>query len=195
MISRAATALLLLATMPVAAQDMAGVRLNDQLPGDLGAPVGMQEQDGFVYRMWQSDPPLLMSVTTQAASGDVLYIEIWREATQGTAPTPISGMYFGETTLDDIRTRFGSDGLVFGDRGSVGLADQNAAFFTSYEIAGTEGVISFVTVMPLTDATQETAGQSVLDSVILGHAPYLQTIWGLNRGLSAGYLPIPDPTF
>jgi len=179
--------------LPATAQDMAGITLDAPLPMHLGAPVGMQTQGALAYRLWQPGAPLLMSVTTQADTDRVLYIEIWRDGAQGTAPAPLPDMTFGGTTLADIRARFGSDGVVFGERGRVATAGDNAAFFTSYEIADTDGVISFVTIMPLAGASQETAGQSVLDSVILGYSPYLDTLWGLNRGVSDGYQPVPDP--
>jgi hypothetical protein len=55
-------------------------------------------------------------------------------------------------------------------------------------------VVSFVTLMPLDEASRETEPASALDPVILAQGAHLDAIRGPNRGTLPGYAPIPDPT-
>lgn len=174
------------------AQSLAGLTPGQPLPAGFAAPDGVQRETGFTYRRWSRPGGSELSATTQGETGPVLYIEEWRAGPPGAAPLP--GLVLGDTTLAEITVRFGSDGLIFSERGRVQPFGEVAAVFTSYEIAGTDMVLSLVTVMPLADAAPETLGASVLDSVVLAFGPYLDSIWGVNRGRLPGYAPIPDPS-
>lgn len=190
-VGAAAAALL---ALPASSQEIAGVTLGEPIPQALPDPLGTQQRGPFAYALWRRADGVSMSVTTRVGSGEVLYVELWRTETDGVMPAPLPDATFGETTLGDLKDRFGSAGFVFGERGRTAPVGENAAFFTSYEIAESDAVISFVTIMPLAEAGPETASASVLDAVILGHGPYLDAIWGANRGALPGYAPIPDPT-
>jgi len=178
--------------LPLAAQEMGGVALNAPLPGTLPDPAGREVQGPFAYTLWQFEDGTAMSATADAQTGAVYYAEIWNDE-GGARPAPVPGLVFGETTQAELVARFGSEGIVFEDRGRAAAAGDMAAFFHSYEIEGGSAVVSFVTIMPMAEASPETAGAALLDSVILGHGPYLDLIWGANRGRIEGYAPIADP--
>lgn len=192
---RAATLAVALAcglSAPLAAQQMGGITLGAPLPDTLPAPVGSEVQGPFAYGLWQLPDGTAMSATADSGSGETLYIEIWN-IEGGPRPAPVPSLEFGATTQADLIARFGSEGIVFAERGRTAIAGDRAAFFHSYEIEGGDAVISFVTILPLDQASAETAGTAVLDAVILGHGPYLDAIWGVNRGRTEGYAPIADP--
>jgi hypothetical protein len=56
------------------------------------------------------------------------------------------GMIYGETTLAEIRKRFGSNGMAFRDRAPVVPTDQGLALLNAYEVGPI--VVTFVTMVP-----------------------------------------------
>ncbi len=106
---------------------------------------------------------------------------------------PLDGLVYGETTRAELHAMFGSEGVVFQDRGRFAEIGPLAAYFISYEVEGSDTVVSFVTIQPLAEASAEAADASVLDSVIVANGTYLSQIWGVNRGRLPGYAAIADP--
>jgi len=191
---RLAMCAVLALSAPAPAQTMGGVTLGAPVPEGLPEPLGTQVMELYSITVWGAgDGILWMSTTADAETGDVLYIEIWRDGSQGTQPAPIEGMSFGETTRNDLTERFGSGGMVFNQRGRFTVIDPDVAYFTSYEIEGSNAVVSFVTIQPLDDASVETASEALLDAISLGDGAYLDRIWGINRGILPGYERIADP--
>lgn len=171
---------------------MRGVTLGEPIPEGLPAPAGAQINAPFAYTLWTYDDGLSVSVTADAEIAEVLYIEAWPQPSNG-QPAPLDGLIYGETTRADLHARFGSEGIVFEDRGRFAELGPIAAYFITYEVAGSDTVVSFVTIQPLTEASEDTADASVLDSVIVANGPYLDQIWGVNRGRLAGYEQIENP--
>lgn len=178
---------------PLSAQDFRGLSLGATIPETAPEPLGAEVAHPFAYTLWQFDDGLSMSATRDAETGDILYLEMWRTATEGTYDAPVPGLTFGTTTRGDLAEVFGSEGIVFEIRGRFAEAGPMAVYFISYEIEGSDDVLSFVTVQPLSEASEETADASVVDSVIVANGRYLDQIWGANRGRLEGYAPIPDP--
>lgn len=176
-----------------AAQDFRGLTLGNPIPGDMAAPVGTQSAPPVTYTLWQFADGLSVSATTDAATGEVLYLEMWRTGSVGTQPMPVPGLDFGLTTRGDLAARYGSEGIVFENRGRFAELGPIAAYFISYEIADSDDVLSFVAIQPLADASEASADMAVVDSVIWADGRYLDRIWGPNRGRLAGYVPLPDP--
>lgn len=191
---RGALLALLLVAAPAAAQELRGITLNAQLPADYPAPQGTETQGPFSFSGWTLAHGNGLSATTSSATGEVLYVETWWGGSDQARDTGISGLVFGETTLAEIRARFGSNGFFFGQRGGAARFGDTAAFFTSYEIEGGSAVLSLVTILPAGVAEAEGPDGALLDSVIIGHGPFLDTLWGPNRGLTEGYARIADPT-
>lgn len=190
---RLAICLALALAVPATAQTLRGVTLGEPVPDGLPEPLGMQVIQLYSITVWTLEDGLSMSTTADAGTGSVLYIELWRDNGQGTQSAPIDGVTFGETTHADLTDRFGSAGIIFNERGRYAVVPPNVAHFTSYEIEGSDAVASFVTIQPLDEATPETIGNAVLDSISLGQGPYLDQIWGGNRGRLEGYTRIAFP--
>lgn len=190
---RLALAALVLLASPAAAQDFRGVTLGAPIPDTAPEPVGSEAAPPFAYTLWTFDDGLSMSATRDAETGDVLYLEMWRSQAEGTQPAPVQGLTFGVTTRGDLAEQFGSEGVVFGSRGRFAEVGPMGVYFISYEVEGSDTVVSFVTIQPLSEASEETADASVLDAVIVADGRYLDQIWGLNRGRLPGYAPIADP--
>ncbi len=179
---------------PVSAQNYRGVVLGQPISDSVPTPVGTEVAAPFAYTLWAfEDEGLSMSATADSETGDVVYLEMWRSLTEGTQRAPFGGMYFGETTRGDLAERFGSEGIVFENRGRFAEVGPLAVYFISYEIEGSDTIVSFVTVQPLAEASEETADASVLDSVIVADGAYLDLAWGVNRGRLPDYTPIADP--
>ena len=178
---------------PLSAQAFRGVAVGDPIPEAAPEAIGSEVAHPFAYTLWQFDDGLSMSATRDAETGVVLYLEMWRTQTEGTQGAPVPGLAFGTTTRGDLARIFGSEGIVFENRGRFAEAGPMAAYFISYEIAGSDNVLSFVTIQPLSEASEETADASVLDAVIVANGRYLDQIWGFNRGRLDGYAPIADP--
>lgn len=173
---------------------MGDFTLGAPVPEGLREPLGTQVVEPFSITVWSPDDGILaMSTTADVETGDVQYVEIWRNNGQGTQAAPIEGMTFGETTRGELAERFGSEGIIFAERGHMVVIEPNVAYFTSYEIEGSDAVVSFVTIQPLAEASVETINDAVLDSISIGTGPYLDLTWGANRGRLQGYERITDP--
>jgi len=144
-----------------------------------------------------------LSATFLRSSGKIVYAETdWGGQGAG-AYSDFEGFKFGETTLDDVRAKFGHNGLIFGERPAVTIMDDGTlALLNSYEIAGRNEIATFVTSIPPAEmaALQATNGSSKLadivgqraklTSLILADREYADTIWGANKTFDAGYAPI-----
>lgn len=177
-------------SFPASAQTLLGITLGEPIPEGLPTAAATQTQPPFSQTVWDSIEGTSLSAIADAETGEVLFVEM-RYA--GPEAAQIHGLTLGQTTRTEIHARFGSEGLVFADVGRTGVFGDIAAHFTNYEIADTDTVVSFVTIQPLAEASAETAGQSVLDSVVVAQSVYLNQVWGFNRGRLAGYAPITDP--
>lgn len=189
---RLAFAATLALTVPASAQTVLGVTLGAPIPEGLPPPAGTQTQPPFAQTYWPDIDGVSMSVVGDIETGEVLFIEL-RPASDGPVSAQIDGIFFGETTRDAVQSRFGSEGIVYADVGRTRPVGELAVHFTNYEIADSDVVISFTTIQPLSTASEETAGQSVLDSVVITQDTYISTFWGINRGRLPGYAPIADP--
>lgn len=181
------------AGLPASAQTVLGVTLGEPIPEGLPAPLGTMVEPPLALTRWLFDDGLAMSATADAETGDVLYLELWRDGRQGTPTAPVAGFTYGETTLAEVTDRFGSDGMFFPDRERFMVLGDVVAYFTSYEVAQTDAIVTFITIQPTPDAAPETLGASVLDAISLSSGFYMDEIWGGNRGRSEGYEQIADP--
>lgn len=181
-----------IAALPATSQTLHGITFGEPIPEGLPMPDDMQTQAPFTRTIWAELNDAMVTVVADSETGSVSFIEM-RPAAPGPVTTEIDGFVFGETTLADIHAHFGSEGVVFADVGRGGVFDDILVHFATYEIANSDIVLSFAAVEPLEDATQDSAAQAVLDSVIVADSAYLSQVWGLNRGRLPGYAPVADP--
>lgn len=185
--------LVLAVTAPLSAQTLRGVSLNAPIPDGLPAPLGTVIEPPLAMTRWLFDDGLAMSATADAETGEVSYLELWRDGRRGTPDAPVPGVTYGQTTLADLTTQFGSDGIFFPNRERFIVLGDMVAYFTSYEVEETDAIVTFITIQPLADAAPETMGDSILDAISLSSGEHMDSIWGGNRGRSDGYTPIADP--
>ncbi|GAB5446477.1 hypothetical protein [Gymnodinialimonas sp.] len=187
-----ALCLIALCAGPVSAQTVQGITLGAPIPEGLPPSDDTQTQAPFTRTFWSALNGLQVTAIADSETGGVHFIEL-RPATREGGETPIEGIRFGETTQADLHRRFGSEGIVFANVGRAGVFGDVAAYFTSYELTDVDVVVSFTTIEPLAEAGADSAAQSVLDSVVVAEGPYLNQVWGINRGRLPGYGRIEDP--
>lgn len=180
------------AALPVTGQTLHGITFGEPIPEGLPMPDDTQTQAPFTRTIWAELNGSMVTVIADSETGIVSFMEI-RPTAPGPVATEIDGFVFEETTLAEIHAHFGSEGVVFANVGRGGVFGEILVHFATYEIANSEIVLSFAAVEPLETATQDSAAQAVLDSVIVADSAYLSQVWGLNRGRLPGYAPVADP--
>ncbi|MBY5370561.1 hypothetical protein [Rhizobium leguminosarum] len=87
-----------------------------------------------------------LSVTYHRASGKIVYLETDWGGETAEAFSDFEGFKFGKTTLSEIRTKLGSNGMSFKDHPPVTpTPDGGLALFNSYEVNGSGNIATFVT--------------------------------------------------
>ncbi len=143
-----------------------------------------------------------LAATYQDASQKVVQIEVARPRTVPGASGQFGNFKFGQTSLSDIRYRFGSKGLLFGNvLPAAATADGGVAIVSSYEISGTNIVVSFtskVSPASLTDLKQRFGDDmyshvetvATLESTVIADADYLKLTRGDDLVYDVGYTPV-----
>ncbi|QXT38690.1 hypothetical protein [Gymnodinialimonas ceratoperidinii] len=181
-----------LAGLPAAAQSLHGLTLGAPIPEAMPIADDTAVQAPYTRSVWAALDGVMMTAIADSETGGVVFIEL-RPAEPGPVATGLGGLTFAETTRADLHARFGSEGIVFEDVGRGGIFGDLAAYFTTYEVADSDTVLSFVTIEPLDAADESSAARSTLDSIVIAQDAYLTEVWGLNRGSLPGYAPIADP--
>lgn len=121
------------------------------------------------------------SVTT--LDGKVVFMENdWLQdpaAKQALLP----GFIFGETTLSDIRKRFGSNGFAF-ESGAFSRTETHLILFNCYEFdSGDKEILVVITKVSLdADVNEENlAHHAKLEALIVAAPNYLDEIWGAEK--------------
>jgi|AraplaMF_Col_mMF_1032025.scaffolds.fasta_scaffold01330_10 hypothetical protein len=186
-------------------QAMSGVSLGgsrDQLATLGSRPVAAEAMGPHSLEKYKLSGGNDLSATYHRASGKIVYLETdWGGEAAG-AFSDFEGFKYGKTTLSEIRTKLGSNGLSFKDRPPVAPTPVGGlALFNSFEIKGTDAVVTFVTsvtaatVKAIKDkgANPNVGDVATLEAVIVGENDYLETIWGGDKIRSPGYTPIEWP--
>ncbi|WFU50733.1 hypothetical protein [Sinorhizobium terangae] len=143
-----------------------------------------------------------LSGTFQNSTGDIVYLEAKRSAQTDASPAYFADFRFGQTKLADIRSRFGSAGMLFkGSPPAYATPDGGVAITSNYEVADTNVIASFVSkVSPIalvtlknrhgTDVYTHVAKFASLDTVIISDADYFKSLRGSAFVFDEGYHPI-----
>jgi hypothetical protein len=178
---------------PVAAQSIRGIALGDPVPSGLSDPERTMVRAPYRHTLWTYDDGISMSVTTDIQGGIVVNLRMWRDGADVIAPTPVDGLVFGQSTLRDVIAAMGSEGFVYGRATSFMDVGDLRAHALRYEIAGTGRILTLGAIEPLDGASDETAGNAILDTLDVTEGAYLDAIWGNERTAQPGYAPIGDP--
>ena len=122
-------AIALLLGMHASAQSLSGLRVGDDLSSTarLGlSPVERNRSGPFTITKWRLPDGNELSVTA-GSNGKIVYIESdWVRSPSGTY-SDFPGLYFGRTSLTDIRQKFGSNGFAYGGRTVMRAPDKSQA--------------------------------------------------------------------
>ena len=151
----------------------------------------------YVAVKWQLSSGNSLSATASPETGKIVFLEEDRGKASGVNDLPLPGLILGATTLDDIRRRFGSNGIGFASNAET-LQAGSLIGINCYELHHAPGVfVAFVTRLTPSGHTGEPApdhvGDGVLVSVIVAEKTYLQTIWGDQLLFDPQYRPIDVP--
>jgi len=117
------------------AQSLAGLRIGDDISATarMGEPAATEPYNEYTRRAWASANGNELSVSFTAA-GKIAFMEIdWGGRPEGAA-TDMFGFVFGKTRLSDIRSKLGSNGLMFKNRTPLLQAPDGLVLLNSYEV-------------------------------------------------------------
>ena len=183
------------------AQTLNGISIGEEIAAAAriaGKPTAKVAAGAHEEVTWRLPDGNKLALATHPGNGRIAYVEeTWGGRPDG-RPADFPGFKYGETTLADIRKHAENNGFAFVER----LLDERSdglRLFNSYEVEGRPGlVVTFVTKMSKTDAQRLKSKQDSvdinrsprLDSIILGDAGYLESIWGQAKLKGKKYKPI-----
>lgn len=187
--------------MPATAQTLRGLTVGEELvPALKTMPVthNFGQIGNDVAIKWSLSGGSSLSATASPDTGKILLLEEdWD--TSAAKETVLPGLTFGVTKLDDIRSRFGSNGLGFVSNAET-LQAAGMIGVNCYELRHAPGVIvAFITLLPVPTQTgnlrpdQIKSGNGVLVALIVAQKSYLQEIWGTQILADPQYKPIDVP--
>ncbi len=149
----------------------------------LGKPVETSDNKGMTVQRWVLPNGNDLSVTTSQA-GKIVYIESdWNAGADKNPLCDLSGLQFGQTTLTQLRKRFGSNGLSFKDRGGQMLAEDGAVMLNSYETGN--AVVTFYNKISNAEVSKldpegqgSMADHARLDAISIADGDYAKSEWG-----------------
>lgn len=201
----ALSALVISTASAASAQSMSGVSVGgdrQQLDSIGSRPVATEAMGPHTIEKYKLSGGNELSVTYHRASGKIVYLETdWGGETAG-AFSDFEGFKFGKTTLSEIRTKLGSNGMSFKDRPpATPTPDGGLALFNSYEVNGSGTIATFVTSVSAATvksikekgSNQNVGDIAILEAIIVGEKDYLETIWGSDKLTSPNYTAIDWP--
>ncbi len=164
------------------AQTLQDLRIGDDASrwSKLGAPCETDNYEAFKVRKWCLANGNELSVTTNS-DGKIVYIESdWGGRSSETA-SDLHDLTFGNTTLGELRKRFGNNGFYFKDRGGVIDIPNGIAMINSYEV-GTN-IVTFITKIDGEGAANSGPDSSIpkrakLDAISIASGEYAKSEWG-----------------
>ena len=129
-------------TRLVAPQSLSSLRIGDPLSklASLGPVSDSGTYKGMELRKWASTPG--MTLCTFGSSGQIVYLESDWDGKNDNPACDLPGLYFGATTLSELRKRFGSNGFEFKDRPPAITTEDGVVMINSWEVGSV--VITFL---------------------------------------------------
>ncbi len=185
----------LVAAAGARAQAIGGFRIGARYADDAAghpAPDGGGAPGAYLPRKWILPNGTALSLTTDTGSGRIVFIE--QDGTGRPVPSALPGLTLGDTTLRDIRIRFGSNGFGFN---STGAFEQNGELLAAncYRLVGSDAVLAVVTGQDSAVRRQDggvgvDTGRGVLHAVILSDRRTLDRLWGPDEERDPSERPV-----
>ena len=178
-----------------AAQSLAGLRIGDNETAlvKLGSPAATDRYKTYVVRKWKLADANELSVTVDH-EGKIVYLESdWGGSGEASGrgevtESDLHDLRFGVTRLSDLRMRFGSNGLMFKERGGVQPIADGVVMLNSYEVGNS--VVTFFTVAgAFAGKGSAVAERAKLNAISIADAQYATSEWG-DRVYDPGYKKI-----
>jgi len=166
------------------AQSLSSLRIGDPLSklASLGPVSDSGTYKGMELRKWVLHTGNELSVTF-GSSGQIVYLESDWDGKNDNPACDLPGLYFGATTLSELRKRFGSNGLEFKDRPPAITTEDGVVMINSWEVGSV--VITFYTRIGLHDYDRMKASglnpppadYAKLDAISIADAGYAKSEW------------------
>jgi hypothetical protein len=167
------------------AQSLSGLRIGDPVSKttSIGIEPAAKNRTGrFTVIRWVFPDENELSVTADTTTGRIVYIESdWGGRGAGSF-SDYPGFLYGKTTLNEIRARFGSNGIAFSERGPLVKIADGLIALNAYEVGMI--VVTFVTkvgakdIPTLANNKRELGAIAALVSISLADPAYADTAWG-----------------
>ena len=165
---------------------MLGVKIGDTQKSLDKIKLKVDAKEGDIIK-FKTDNSNDFSVTCQ--KGKVVYMENdWLQDPKARLPL-FSDFQFGQTTLRDIRKKFGTNGFSYKSRGSF-TTDKDLIAFNCFEFDSPNNeILVTITKLPLTAKVTEdnVADNLKLDAIIIADKTYCDNIWGKEKAYDKNY--------
>lgn len=188
--------------LPAGAQTLHGLTIGEALVPALRSMPRSQDTaqvGNYVAVKWLLPDGNRLSARASPATGKIVFLEEDRNAVSAANDFPLPGLVLGSATLDDIRRRFGSNGIGFASNAET-LHAGSLIGINCYELRHAPGVlVAFVTRLAPSDPAGERAmkaidtGSGVLEAIMVAKGTYLEEIWGDQLLFDPHYKPIDVP--
>ncbi|MBD9628118.1 hypothetical protein IB279_34775 [Ensifer sp. ENS06] len=143
-----------------------------------------------------------VTATYQNGSKKIVQIEATRRLSQPGASGQFGKFEFGKTSLSEVRSLFGSKGLLFtGVAPATAAPDGGVTIVSSYEVQGTKTIASFVSKISASslrelkqrfgeDMYAHLEGVALLESTVISDIDYLKGARGNELVYDVDYAPI-----
>jgi hypothetical protein len=182
------------------AQSLSGLHIGDNVgqTASLGPAADKGQYKEYAAQRWKLANGNKLSVSSKA-DGTIAYIESdWGHESAG-GSAGLFGFVFGQTTLNDIRKKLGSNGMAFKNRNPILETASNIVLLNSYEVGS--AMVTFYTVIPKEDFESAKAAANdnekfgsfaKLDAISIASGEYADKDWG-DRILDPAYKKTPAP--
>lgn len=153
----------------------------------LGQAVAIDKRGDIEFRKYKTAEGNDLSVTLK--KDRVLFIENdWSQDDKSTK-APYDGWVFGKTSLNEVRSRFGSNGFTY-EKIAFPKTGAGLVTFNCYELPGNQPTVLVVVtkLLPKPGITASNIGNHFkLDAVIIADPTFLDEIWGNDKKYDPAY--------
>ncbi|MGR9268153.1 hypothetical protein ACU8OQ_12375 [Rhizobium leguminosarum] len=186
------------------AQSIEGFRLGDDkiTLQRLGVPSETKADGAFTTLMYHGSDGVDLKATYQKPSNLLVALQAtWPKDAEGPS-TGYGDLTFGKTSLSEIRSQMGSNGILYGSQSPVIASSNGGISILSYfDVSGTDTVATFVTSINSDEAARIKAtfgaeaykhalAAAKLRTISVSRREYLENSQGTKRTLDIGYRAI-----
>lgn len=176
----------LLATTNIAMQ---GVKIGDEAKVLKSIPLKVVAKEKTMVK-YRTENGNFLSIST--LNGKVVYMENdWLQDFKATKPL-FTDFEFGKTSLNDIRSKYGTNGFVHNHQGMMKTATDIVQFNCfEFDSPNNEVLVTITKTSLKADVNASNiADHAKLDALIIADKDYLESIWGKSKTFDQNYKKI-----